>query len=219
MSKWEKRIGIFVWITLVFSIGFSVFKIIVTPDVLVGDNVHVRSDYVLMLVQCLLGLFVFGLPNFLERKWKFDMPDYMTISYFVFLYCAIYLGEVHNFYHVIPYWDNILHSFSGGMLSAFGFSLVNILNKSDKIHLELSPGFICLFAFCFAVMIGAIWEIYEFLGDGLLGLNMQKFKLADGTLLVGHDALKDTMYDIIIDSVSALVVVIIGYLTMFKKGK
>ena len=87
MSKWEKRIGIFVWITLVFSIGFSVFKIIVTPEVLVGDNVHVRSDYVLMLVQCLLGLFVFGLPNFLERKWKFDMPDYMTISYFVFLYC------------------------------------------------------------------------------------------------------------------------------------
>jgi hypothetical protein len=147
------------------------------------------------------------------------MPDYMTISYFVFLYCAIYLGEVHNFYYVIPYWDNILHSFSGGMLGAFGLSLVNILNKSDKIHLELSPGFICLFAFCFAVMIGAIWEIYEFLGDGLLGLNMQKFKLADGTLLVGHEALKDTMYDIIIDSVSALVVVIIGYLTMFKKDK
>jgi hypothetical protein len=68
-------------------------------------------------------------------------------------------------------------------------------------------------------MIGAIWESYEFLGDGLLGLNMQKFKLADGTLLVGHEALKDTMYDIIIDSVSALVVVIIGYLTMFKKDK
>ena len=92
MSKWEKRIGIFVWITLVFSIGFSVFKIIVTPEVLVGDNVHVRvrSDYVLMLVQCLLGLFVFGLPNFLEREWKFDMPDYMTI-YDNILFCVFIL--------------------------------------------------------------------------------------------------------------------------------
>ena len=34
-----------------------------------------------------------------------------------------------------------------------------------------------LFAFCFALAAGTVWEIYEFSGDHLLGLNMQKYRL------------------------------------------
>jgi hypothetical protein len=105
------------------------------------------------------------------------------------------------------------------MLGAFGFSLVKILNDSEKIHVVLSPAFIALFAFCFAVTVGAVWEIYEFAGDSLFGLNMQKFKLADGTLLVGAEALKDTMHDIIIDSIGAFVVSLSGYLSMLGSEK
>lgn len=218
--NFKKITGIFVFLTLFFSIGYAIVRIASTPAVTAGnEGEHLRSDYVLMLLQCLLGLIVIGLPSLLEKKWSFEIPNYMCILYFIFLYCAIYLGEVRNFYYVVPHWDTILHAFSGAMLGAFGFTLVSILNDSTRVKVTLSPLFVCLFAFCFAVAVGALWEIYEFTGDSLFGLNMQKFRTAEGTLLIGHEALSDTMKDIIIDSVGALLVVVIGYLTMLKRKK
>jgi len=215
--NWKRIIGIFVLFTLICSIIYSSIKVITTP--LSTTDLHNKSDYLLMLLQCCLGLVVFWLPSILERKLSFDIPNYMEIAYFIFLYCAIYLGEVQNFYYLIPRWDNILHCFSGAMLGAFGFSLVQILNNSDKVSVVLSPVFIALFAFCFAVTVGAMWEIYEFVGDSLFGLNMQKFRLADGTLLVGAAALKDTMHDIIIDSIGAFIISVWGYISMRFNNK
>lgn len=217
---WKRVVGIFLLITLVFSTVYSIVKIIEAPHERTGldDSVRVKSDYTLMLIQCLLGLVVMAIPSLIERRWTLGIPNYMYILYFVFLYCAIYLGEVKNFYFVIPHWDTILHTFSGAMLGALGFSLVSILNGSKRIKMELSPFFIAMFAFCFALAAGAIWEIYEFVFDGLLSLNMQKFALEDGTLLVGREALRDTMKDLIADALSALTISIIGFFTI-KKDK
>lgn len=214
--NWKEIVGFILFITLLFSIVYSIVKVINAPhEVTDLDKVtRVKSDYMLMLVQCLLGLLVMGIPSFLERKWTLGIPNYMYILYFIFLYCAIYLGEVRNFYYVIPHWDTILHAFSGGMLGALGFSLVTILNDTKSLELHLSPFFIALFAFCFALAAGAIWEIYEYTFDGLLSLNMQKFALEDGTPLVGRAALADTMKDIIVDAVSALIISIIGFFTV-----
>ena len=165
-----------------------------------------------MLIQCILGLVVMMIPTFIERKLCISIPNYMYVLYFIFLYCAIYLGEVRSFYYLISYWDTILHAFSGAMLGALGFSLISILNNTKEINLELSPFFVSLFAFCFAVAAGAIWEIYDFSVDSLLSLNMQKYMLADGTPLIGQEALADTMKDIIVDAISALVISTAGYI-------
>lgn len=217
--NWKRNISVFVFITLLLSIGYSVIKIATVPKSIASADAgtHLRSDYVLMLIQCFLGLLVIGLPALIERKWSFELPNYMSILYFIFLYCAIYLGEVRNFYYLVPHWDTILHAFSGAMLGALGFTLVRILNDSEKVRVTLSPLFICLFAFCFALAVGALWEIYEFAGDSIFGLNMQKFRLADGTELVGHTALRDTMKDIIIDAIGAFIITLIGYFTLLGK--
>ncbi len=219
--NWKKVIGYIVFTTLIFSIAFSIIKVIETPSESTGasSGEHLRSDYILMLLQCCLGLVVIFLPSFLEKKLSFEIPNYMSIMYFIFLYCAIYLGEVRNFYYIIPHWDTILHAFSGAMLGALGFTLVTILNDAERISVVLSPFFIALFAFCFALAAGAVWEIYEFSGDGLFGLNMQKYRLEDGTQLIGHAALIDTMKDIIIDALGALSVTLIGYLSLIGKIK
>jgi hypothetical protein len=220
-KDWKKIIGAFLLLTLVLSIGYAIYKTITAPS---GANnseafEHFKSDYVLMLVQCLLGLVVMFLPAFLEKKWSVHIPNYMTIAYFVFLYCAVYLGEVRNFYYAVPHWDSILHAFSGGMLGALGFSLVSILNESEKAEVNLSPFFIAVFAFSFALSVGALWEIYEYTFDCILGLNMQKFRLEDGTQLVGNAALADTMKDIIIDALSAFAVTFVGYTVLKKKQR
>ncbi|MFY9176139.1 MAG: hypothetical protein WBI74_10490 [Caldicoprobacterales bacterium] len=215
---WKKVVGAILLVTLVLSVIYSIIKIINAPSegMALDESTRVKSDYVLMLVQCLLGLIVMAVPSFIEKKWMISIPNYMYILYFVFLYCAIYLGEVRNFYFVIPHWDTILHAFSGAMLGALGFSLVSTLNGSKRLKLNLSPFFVSLFAFCFALAAGTIWEIYEYTFDGLLSLNMQKFALEDGTLLVGRDALADTMKDLVVDALSALIISIIGFFTIKK---
>ncbi len=217
---WKNIIGNFLLITLLLSIVYTIIRIVISPSgVGTANHDKVKSDYVLMLLQCVLGLIVMMIPSAIERRFCVDIPNRMEVIYFIFLYCAIYLGEVRNFYYIIPHWDTILHAFSGAMLGALGFSLVIILNDAEKVKFDLSPFFISLFAFCFALAMGAVWEIYEFTFDGLLSLNMQKFALADGTKLIGHEALRDTMKDIIVDALSALSIAVIGYYSMKESEK
>ena len=143
----------------------------------------------------------------------------MMFLYTIFLYCAIYLGEVKSFYYEVPHWDTILHTFSGAMLGALGFLFVTLLNKNEKVQMNLSPLFVVDFSFCFAVTLGVFWEIYEFTFDGILGLNMQKFALENGELILGRVALKDTMKDLIVDCLGAFIMFIIGYISLkYKKG-
>lgn len=218
-DKWKKIVGILLFVSLLLSIIYAVVKIIYAPSGTSSEMYEkVKSDYVLMLLQCLLGIVVMSLPSIIERKASIDIPNNMEVMYFIFLYCAIYLGEVRNFYYLIPNWDTILHAFSGAMLGALGFSLVSFLNDSEHTHIDLSPFFVALFAFCFALASGAVWEIYEFLADDILATNMQKYMLADGTVLAGHAAIMDTMEDFIVDSLSSLTVTIAGYYSIKNKN-
>lgn len=206
-----ERIGLILFITLILSVIYSLVRVIITPDVPAADYAHGRSDYILMFIQCLLGLVVLSLPSIVGKKWHVTIPNFIYIMYYLFLYCAIFLGEVLDFYYIIPHWDTILHFFSGAMLGALGFILVSWLNDSEMIRVSLTPFFVALFAFCFALSCGAAWEIYEYVFDGLLGLNMQKFTTAEGVVLAGHEALSDTMKDIIVDALAAFLMASIGY--------
>lgn len=218
MSKILKKcdfkniLWLLVLISLTASIIYILFRIAMAPDAFSAENGDLlRSDYILMLIQCILGVVVIFLPNAIEKKWSMRIPNQMCILYYIFLYAAIYLGEVRKFYYIIPHWDSILHAMSAIMLGVFGFWLIDLLNGSEAVSVKLSPLFVSLFAFCFALSIGALWEIYEFSGDALFGLNMQKYRLADGTQLLGHAALTDTMKDIIIDAIGAFLVAAFGY--------
>ena len=204
---------IFVLVSFVIPIGYLVYRIAVTPAVVPVEE-RTRADYLLMLLECVLGVVVIHLPSVLEKRFRFELPTALYLMYILFLYCAIFLGEVRDFYYVVPHWDTILHTFSSVMAGAFGFIVVAMLNRDEHTAIRLSPFFVALFAFCFAVTIGTLWEIYEFSFDGLLGLNMQKFRLADGTVLAGHEALSDTMKDIIVDCLGALAAAAAGYFSL-----
>ena len=205
-------VGATVFLTLLGSIVYVVVRLVNAPEMSLGNEM-VKSDYVLMLTQCILGVVVMLLPGMLEHHLSLKIPNYMCVLYFAFLFCAIYLGEVRNFYYLIPYWDNILHAFSGGMLGALGFTVISLFNDTESVKVKLNPIFVALFSFCFAVTIGVLWEVYEFAGDCFLGMNMQKFRDVSGELLVGQDALRDTMIDLIVDACSALAVTIFGYIS------
>lgn len=219
--NWEKIITTAVFVSLVLSAVYVSIMIVFSPST-GNENVlddRAKTDYALMLVQCILGILAMLLPGFIEHKIRVIIPSRMLITYSLFLFAAIYLGEVRNFYFVIPYWDTILHALSGGMLGALGFSFVVLLNNIDRAPIKLSPVFVAIFSFCFSVTMGVLWEVYEYTFDGLLGLNMQKFATQSGEYLIGRAALSDTMEDLMVDCIGALVISIAGYISLkYKKG-
>ena len=182
-----------VLLSFILPLGYLVVRIVSHGGG--TEEVRSREDYVLMLLQCLLGIAAIVLPLRLIRQKTLQIPRVMLVLYIAFLYCAIFLGEVRSFYYAVPHWDTILHTMSGAMLGALGFSMIAIFNNAERIPLNLSPVFIAVFAFCFALAMGAVWEIYEFTMDSVFGTNMQKYMLDNGTALIGQAALQDTMKD------------------------
>ena len=217
--NWSGVFVISVLTSFIVPSGYLILRIAMGDKLFGSPGGRGREDYVLMLLQCLLGVAAILVPAKLMRRWDIEIPKIMFLLYVGFLYCAIFLGEVRSFYYNVPHWDTILHICSGAMLGALGFSMISVFNNTERIPLNLSPLFVAVFAFCFAIALGALWEIYEFAADILLGTNMQKFALDDGTQLIGQNALRDTMKDIIVDTLGAAVTSVIGYISVkYEKG-
>lgn len=179
----------------------------------------IQQNYIIML-ECLVGVVLVIAPGLIDKRLKLELPSLLYIVYFIFIFAAIFLGSGLGFYSRVPRWDDILHSLSGALLAVLGFAIVMIYNKKSKnITGTISAGFMAVFAFSFALAIGAVWEIYEYTGDGLLGMSMQRFLAEDGSGLVGRAALYDTMKDIIVDTLSALITSVIGGILISKRRK
>ena len=123
---------------------------------------------------CVFSLFLFTIPSFIERNWHIDIPDTLEVIILVFIYAAEILGEIRAFYVKVPGWDTALHTITGFLSAAVGFSLVDSINRNENTKLHLSPLYVAIGAFCFSMTIGVIWEFFEFSADQLFGLDMQK---------------------------------------------
>ena len=126
------------------------------------------------VILCLFTLILFTIPYFVNKRLKITIPDALEIIAYLFIFSAEILGEIQNFYGLFPHWDTMLHTLNGFLCAAVGFSLVDILNRSEKFHLNMSPFFVSLVAFCFSMTVGVLWEFFEFGGDMLLKKDMQK---------------------------------------------
>ena len=148
----------------------------------------------------LVSLATFGLtlvPFLFEDFYQIKIPVGFTASIIAFIFGTLFLGEVGDFYERYWWWDIFLHTGSAVGFGLIGFIVMFILLKGDK--LAAPPLAIAMFACCFAVSIGAVWEIFEFAMDQMFGMTMQK------------SGLVDTMYDLIVDSIGAVVGSTAGY--------
>ncbi len=152
------------------------------------------------------------IPLVMKKKFSLSLPHEFELLAITFIFTSLFLGEVRGYYTRFWWWDIALHAGSGLLLGIVGFLLVYILNESDQIDLHMNPGFVAFFAFLFAVGIGAIWEIFEFGMDSFFGTDMQKEMLGDPS------GLTDTMWDLIVDTLGAFVISVLGY-GYFKSGK
>ena len=123
---------------------------------------------------CLLAILLFAIPSFIETHTRIDIPPALENSILFFIFAAQILGEMRSYYVAYPFWDTMLHTANGFLAAAIGFSLVEILNQSEKGTFRLSPFFLAVVAFCFSMTIGVLWEFFEYFMDMVVGTDMQK---------------------------------------------
>lgn len=204
---------------------------------------------------CILTLVLLMLPSMIERQIRIELPDALQIIIMLFVFAAEILGEIQEFYVLVPHWDTVLHTINGFLFAAIGFSIVNIFNENKRISMTLSPVYMAIAAFCFSMTIGILWEFFEWGMDSLFDFDMQKDTVlqtlssvalhpegrnipvvltditdmtvifADGTqqtLSLGgylDMGLQDTMKDLLVNLIGAVVFSVIGYFYIKTKGK
>ena len=144
----------------------------------------------------------------------------------------------------------MLHTINGFLAAAVGFSMVMLLNEDERVTFRLSPAFLAMVAFCFSMTIGVLWEFFEYAGDQLLHMDMQKDTVVhtissvmlnpsgenaavtitgidevmiDGTPLgLGgylDIGLHDTMKDLFVNLIGAVVFSVIGFFYVKNRGR
>lgn len=146
-----------------------------------------------------------ALPVVLKAQFSVQIPSEIQILAILFGFATLFLGEVRDYYERFWWWDLALHATAGLLLGLQGFMTVYILNEDRHVDLHMRPSFLAIFAFCFSQAIGAIWEIFEFTMDQVFGLTMQKPMLGDPS------GLTDTMWDLIVNAIGALVISVAGW--------
>ena len=152
---------------------FTVYIILRLIVVAILVSSILRGEYENAAI-CLLVLFLFLLPLFVQKNFGIELPSTLEIIILVFIFASEILGELGCFFINVPNWDSILHTTTGFLCAAFGFALIDILNRNDKIKFQLSPIYVALVAFCFSMTIGVLWEFFEFGMDRLFHMDMQK---------------------------------------------
>lgn len=237
-SKWQKEPSA--------VIVYYILRLIVL-GVLVRSVL--RSDFE-GTFTCVLVLFVFSLPTFIEEHTNIEFPSLLEIIIMLHVFAAEILGELSCYYVQYSHWDTLLHTVWGFLCAALGFSLVSILNRNTHIRFRLSPLYLALTAFCFSMTVGVLWEFVEFSIDRLFLMDMQKDTVLHVISSVSLDAsnsnipivisdiesmslngqelslggyldigLYDTMEDLFVNFIGAVIFSVIGYLDAKKPGR
>ena len=198
--------------------GFYFYlNLIIRIVLIVGFGIALWERNLLNAFLSLLTFVLTLLPFIVKKRHKIELPEEVQIIIVLFIYAGIFLGGVREFYYKFWWWNYLLHTVSGIGLGFAGFLILYSLYKSGK--LKASPFLIAFFSFCFGLAIGALWEIFEFSMDSFLGLNMQKARNLEK--VYGYFDIKlgilDTMWDLILDSLGALIASISGYFYLKKK--
>ncbi len=199
------------WVNIVGAIAYIIY----CGTRLLG-GIETYPKQLQLILQVVSGILIASLPALIEHFSKRRLPDVLVALYQVFILMAILLGTGMQAYSV-PFWDKVEHIFSAGILAGTGYMIFAGLTPDDRID-SVSPVLIAIFAAVFGISIGVFWEFYEFTGDSLLGMNMQRF-MAHGQPLVGQAALYDTMGDLLMDVLGSVALGIYGYFALRRNRR
>lgn len=166
-----------------------------------------------------------------EKNSLRHVPSVVQTFLIVGIFAASFGGKFMNFYYDLQYWDTILHLIGGGACVFFGYEIATAMQKRDKAEAPLSLVLLAAVGFSFLASTG--WELFEFTFDQIAC----KSAFEAGNILKAGDAqhwsytiamaaespkieslfepyfqerwaIMDTMADIVLNTVGALVSII-----------
>jgi hypothetical protein len=193
-EEWNVYLGITLVLQALLAIGLVLF--LLRRD---WENVFLTGVVVALTL----------VPALLSRRWRVIVPPEFQLVAAAFVFLSLFLGSALDWYYKFWWWDAVLHTASGFLLGIIGFLALFLLNGTDRLPAGIRPAFLCFFGVTFAVTLGVVWEIFEFAVDQVApALNMQS----------NETGVDDTMHDLIVDTLGAVVVAFMGYAYM-KTGR
>ena len=206
---------------------FACYMILHTMVVLTAVRCLITHNYESFAI-CILTLVLFLLPALVEEYMDLTIPPLFQTIIFLFIFSAEILGEVNSYYVKIPGWDTMLHTMNGFLCAAIGFSLIYLLNRGSK-NVNLSPFYLTLVAFCFSMTIGVTFSsvnldpqnsgiairVKDIVDTVIHTVSGETITVNGGYLDIG---ILDTMKDLLVNLIGAVVFSVIGYITL-KKSK
>ena len=196
------------WVIFVIALIDTYFSVFVNP-----------KPYVTLILQTIpyvMMLIIHRLPFMLKKAFKFEMPWLLSAVIILFGITTFMLGDALDFYGKFYWWSIVHHAISGIMMSIVAFWLIYVCFNEHSKYVYSNKIFMFVFVLMFPVGMGAFWEILEYAIDCVLGSNSQQFLASatgfiassDEIPLVGHEALYDTMLDMILNFIGSLAVAV-----------
>lgn len=223
----KKSTNYIVWTIRSLLILYILTALTIIIFQLIDDNLITKKEIIdattkriELLFWALLTLTLTFIPEYFEKYKNVHLPNILEIVIVVFIYAGMFLSERFNLYYYLYWWDVLLHTLSGVIVGFIGFIIIYKINR--KYSMDISPLMVAVFSFSFAVTMGVFWEIIEFSMDAFLGTAMQSWDLPANTIEIGipnqGSGLRDTMSDLIVDSIGALVTSVLCYF-LYKNEK
>lgn len=173
------------------------------------DTIHKKIAWASIIgfigLSCLLGAFQLAQGSVGRALLGFASPLFLLVPVVMrrvvgghpcllyaegFLFCSLSyaLGSVLLLFDTVPYLDKIAHFLSGFLFSTLGFCLYLLLNR-QRLKAPFEDALMCAsYGVFFSCFVAVLWEIFEFCGFFLLGMDSQHH-LTTGVM--------DTMGDLI----------------------
>jgi hypothetical protein len=183
--------------SILLTIAFEIILTVTAALNIMSRNWKTVKLAASALVVLLLP-FVF---KFIADRKKILLPSYFRLFSVLFIFSALFLGEINNFYDKYWWYDLLLHgTFGIFIVITFIHMVQGTIAKEKKVTDRRFVFAVCFFAFCFSMALGTLWELFEFGSDYIFRAGMVK------------GGIEDSMTDLLIKAVCSAVTVFIYYL-------
>ena len=197
---------------IVFVIGVSIVVYLSVSDKSTPTEIIFRGMQLVLMVLLLQA------PSVVQMRYRIEVPPLLSAVVLLFAFTALVLGDGLDFYGRFTWWDKLLHAESGILLSMVAMWLIHVIMARNAKYIYFNKYFLVLFLMMFSLGMGALWEILEYTYDSIAHTNSQQFMASTTSSIIlptdialqGHDALRDTMTDLILDLAGASLVAVYG---------
>ncbi len=144
-----------------------------------------------MCLYCLL----FSCLPYILKKWNIHSTKTLQVYYLIAIMAHFIGGNTLHYYRFVWFYSFVVHFINSFLIATiiYGMLLRHCKNQSKF--------FMFIATMAFTVLIGVLWEFCEYFIDEISGRNMQRWRdsITDEPF-IGRVALKDTMIDLMMDS-------------------